>query len=201
MQSQRRDWNLDIDYLTGGVRIRLWPVRKAGRLIVSGGTLLATQALSAVAVAFWWKLITSVLHTGRIDAVQAFFLLLFTFGFLASLLEGVICAYIFAWQIGGQELLEINAWLLRSTKTVFTLGATRAYTKEGIAGITLVEQASSLGSLFRRLSWMKSGRLMGQILVTGTGGTKEYVGFGIDHEQGIELLEIIREHLYPINDS
>lgn len=199
MKSPPRDWKIEIEHLPGTVRIILWPVRKAGRSIASGMTLLFLLAFSAMSGAVGWKILSRVLQTGSMDAVVIFFLLLFSCGFFVTLLESIVSAYLFAWQLAGHEILEINGTLLKSKKKAFALSWTRVYTTEEIVGIDLAEEVSSTGSVFRRFSWMVSGRLLGQIIVAGQGGKREYVGYGIDHERAEGLLEIIREHLYPMN--
>ena len=193
----RLPFNFEIEHLTNAVKIRLFPNRMSGGHLVSSGVSFLFLALLLVLFpALILKFATGIYQNGALNFTAIFFSLLLLAGFLISLLNGVLLVYLFIWQLTGIENLEIRNGILKSQKIMLGKEQVKEYKRDQIADISLGEVTTVPRSLFTQISWMFSGKLMGQIIISLSDGKNDYLALGLFREQAVELIEIIRESLF-----
>jgi len=193
----RFPWNFEVEHLTDSLKIRIFANKMSrGRLFASGLSFLLTTLFLVLFLIISLKVSTRIYQVGAFDLTAVFFFLLFLAGFLVLTLTGIQLGYFFIWKIAGVEILEVRYGLLKSQKTIFGKGQVKEYKSEQIADIALGEVTILPRSLFTQISWMFSGKLMGQIIVRLSDGQIDYLGLGLFHEQAAELIEILRGALF-----
>ena len=192
----RLPFNFEIEHLTNAVKIRLFPCRMSrGYLFSSGISFLLLALFLVLFPTLTLKIATGIYQNGALNLTAIFFSLLFVAGFLISVLNGVLLVYLFIWQLTGIENLEIQNGILKSKKIMFGKEQVKEYKREQIIDISLGELTTVPRSLFTQISWMFSGKLMGQIIIRLSNGQTDYLGLGLFHEQAAELIEVIKESL------
>jgi hypothetical protein len=167
-----------------------------GYLVSSGISFIFLTLFLVLFPTLSLKFATEIHQNGTLNLIAIFFSLLFLIGFFISMLNGVLLVYLFIWQLTGIENLEIRNGILKSQKTMLGKKQVKEYKREQIADILLGEVTTVPRSLFTQISWMFSGKLMGQIIIRLSDGKIDYLGLGLFREQAVELLEIIRESLF-----
>jgi hypothetical protein len=193
----RLPFNFEIEHLNDAVKIRLFPNKMSGGHLVSSGiSFLFLTLFLVLSPALSLKFAMEIYQNGALNLTAIFFSLLFLAGFLILALNGVLLVYLFIWQLTGIENLEIQNSILKSQKTMFGKEQVKEYKREQITDILLGEVTTVPHSLLTQISWMLSGKLMGQIIIRLSDGKTDYLGLGLFREQAVELIEIIRESLF-----
>jgi hypothetical protein len=192
--------NSKIEHSMGMVRISTPGRKNTKQLFLLGTWILFCLLLLAWMLAIGYQVTLGADKKETFDVSLICFLLPLILAMLVFMMWGVFAAYLFLWQFGGLETIEVSHNLLRIRKSVFGIGRTRIYETDRIKSIRLGTEAK-LPIAFLRFKFAQfEVPASGQILVDIKGKKMDYtdyLGLGLKLDEAEKVVKILQQQLVP----
>jgi hypothetical protein len=192
--------NSKIEYSMGMVQISTTGQKNTKQLFLLGTWVLFCLLLLAGMLVIGYQVTIGSNVKGTFDFSSICMLLPLTLAVLVFGMWGVFAAYLFLWQFGGIEKIEVSHDILRIRKSIFGIGRTRIYESDKIISIRLGTEAT-LPIAFLRFKFAQFKVPASGPILVGIKGRKmeytDYLGLGLKSEEAEKIVRILQQQLFP----
>ena len=183
-----------ISYLLGTVEITIPGKRNGKQLLILGLFVIYSLIFSTLFAAILITMASKALHEGKIEGWYLLLLPL-AIGLIGTIWRGFTAGYLFLWQFGGVEKIEVLPSALRIQKAIFGVCRTRDYPREQINTVSLATPQKTLLAFTNLPSTQFTVERTGPLYIQYGKTKRDFFGLGLDLQQAEKIVVILKQRL------